>query len=338
MGNYKGSKLELALFGESHGEAIGMVISGFPSGFEIDLQALEEEMAKRRPGGQKGVTERQEMDRVNMVSGLLGNTTTGAPICGMIRNEGQKSKDYDALKEIFRPSHVDYSAFVKYGKAWDNRGSGQFSGRLTAPMVFAGALCKQRLAKEGIAIQSQFLRIGPLTRCKTGDPNLEALLEDLKVSGNSVGAVVETTLTGVPAGLGGPDFDSLEGLLGKALFAIPGLKGLSFGTGFELGAMYGSEANDGFVNEKGKVSTMTNHNGGILGGITIGTDLRFQTVFKPTASIKLPQETLDQNLNQVTISIEGRHDPCIGIRGLYVVEAMAAVVLLDLILAQQGEG
>ncbi len=336
MGNYKGIKLELALFGESHGEAIGMVISGFPSGFEIDVQALDAEMAKRRPGGQKGVTDRQETDQVKIVSGLLGTTTTGAPLCGLIENQGQKSKDYDALKGVFRPSHVDYSAFVKYGNAWDNRGSGQFSGRLTAPMVFAGALCKQRLAKEGVEIHSHFVQVGPLANCRNGDPNLEALLEDLKVSGNSVGAVIETTLTGVPAGLGGPDFDSLEGLLGKALFAIPGLKGLSFGTGFELGQMYGSEANDSFVEASGKVTTKTNHNGGILGGITIGTDVRFQTVFKPTASIKLPQETLDQNLNKVTISIEGRHDPCIGIRGLHVVEAMAAVVLLDLILSQQG--
>lgn len=334
MGNYKGNLLELALFGESHGEAIGMVISGFPSGVEIDLEALQREMDKRRPGGQKGVTERNESDQVKMVSGLVGNRTTGAPICGLIENQGQKSKDYEGLKGIFRPSHVDYSAFVKYGKAWDNRGSGQFSGRLTAPMVFGGALCRQWLKSKGVTIESRFLRVGSLEKCQIGDPALTNLLEDLKASGDSVGAVVETTVKGVTAGLGGPDFDSLEGQLGKAIFAIPGIKGLSFGRGFDLGSMYGSEANDPFVLSHGKISTKTHHNGGILGGITIGTPLTFQTVFKPTASIKMPQETLNENLETVTIAIEGRHDPCIGIRGLHVVEAMAAVVLADLMLAQ----
>lgn len=336
MGNYKGSILELALFGESHGEAIGMVISGFPAGFAVDLDALQGEMDKRRPGGQKGVTDRKESDEVKMVSGLLGNQTTGAPLCGLIENKGQRSNDYDALKEVFRPSHVDYSAYVKYGKAWDNRGSGQFSGRLTAPMVFAGALCRQWLSEQGVTIASRLLQVGPLENCQLGDPELESLLEDLKQRGDSVGAVVETTLKGLAAGLGGPDFDSLEGALGKAIFAIPGIKGLAFGSGFNLGGMYGSEANDAFVLTSGKISTKTHHNGGILGGITIGTPLTFQVVFKPTASIKLPQETLNQQLEPVTIAIEGRHDPCIGIRGLHVVEAMSAVVLADLMMAQLG--
>ncbi len=333
MGNFKGAQLELALFGESHGEAIGMVINGFPAGVEIDLDALAREMERRRPGGQKGVTERQETDQVRMVSGLLNNKTTGAPICGMIENKGQKSKDYDALKGIFRPSHVDYSAFVKYGTHWDSRGSGQFSGRLTAPMVFAGALCKQVLEEKGIGISSRFLRVGDLENCQIGDLELETLLEKVKASGDSVGAVVETLVTGIPAGFCGPDFDSLEGILAKALFAIPGVKGVSFGTGFELGKMKGSEANDPFVIENGKVQTTSHHNGGVLGGITIGTPIKFQTVFKPTASIKMPQQTIDQEGNPVTIQIDGRHDPCIGIRGLPVVEAMAAVVFLDLILS-----
>ena len=333
MGNFKGAQLELALFGESHGEAIGMVISGFPAGVEIDLDALEREMERRRPGGQKGVTERQETDQVRMVSGLRHNKTTGAPICGLIENKGQKSKDYEGLKGVFRPSHVDYSAFVKYGAHWDNRGSGQFSGRLTAPMVFAGALCKQVLGEQGISIHSKFLQVGPLENCQVGDFELEELLEGVKASGDSVGAVVETLVTGIPAGLCGPDFDSLEGILAKALFAIPGLKGVSFGTGFELGKMKGSEANDPFVIENGKIQTASHHSGGVLGGITIGTPIKFQTVFKPTASIKRPQQTIDHEGNPVTLQIEGRHDPCIGIRGLPVVEAIGAVVFLDLILA-----
>lgn len=334
MGNYKGRVLELALFGESHGEAIGMVVSGFPSGFDIDLEALQLEMDKRRPGGQKGVTERNESDQVKIVSGILGQKTTGAPLCGLIENKGQKSQDYEGLKGVFRPSHVDYSAYVKYGSAWDNRGSGQFSGRLTAPLVFAGALCKQYLSQLGIQIESKFKRIGPLENCQRGMSELEELLEGLKLSGDSVGAVAETTIKGIPAGLGGPDFESLEGQLGQVIFAIPGVKGLSFGAGFDLGQMYGSEANDAFVVQEGKIETETHHSGGILGGITIGTPLVFQTVFKPTASIKLPQRTVNQNLESVTIAIEGRHDPCIGIRGIHVVEAMAAVVLADLVMDQ----
>ncbi len=335
MGLYKGQHLSFSLFGESHGEAIGMVISGFPSGMAVDREHLAEAMAKRRPGGQTGVTPRQETDAVQIVSGLKDGITTGAPICGLIANTGQRSSDYGALAEVFRPSHVDYSAFVKYGEAWDGRGGGQFSGRLTAPMVFAGALCQQYLNARGIQISSRFKQIGPFTNCQKGDPALEVLLAKLEKEKDSVGAVVETQVTGLPAGLGGPDFESLEGQLGLGLFGIPGLKGLAFGSGFALGGMYGSEANDAFTNAEGAVSTRSQHNGGVLGGITIGTPLIFETVFKPTASIGIPQRTLNKALETVTIEIGGRHDPCIGIRGIWAVEAVTAMVLMDLLVANE---
>lgn len=335
MGLYKGQSMSFSLFGESHGEAIGMVISGFPSGMAIDYTHLSETMAKRRPGGQSGVTPRQESDEVQIVSGLKAEVTTGAPICGLIVNTGQRSADYSALSQVFRPSHADYSAFVKYGEAWDGRGGGQFSGRLTAPMVFAGALCQQYLRGRGIQISSRFKQIGPFKNCQKGAPVLETLLEKLEEEKNSVGAVVETQVTGLPAGLGGPDFESLEGQLGLGLFGIPGLKGLAFGSGFALGGMYGSEANDAFVHEAGTVTTRSHHNGGVLGGISIGTTLSFETVFKPTASIGMPQQTLNKALETVTIEIGGRHDPCIGIRGIWAVEAVTAMVLMDLLVTYE---
>lgn len=330
MGIYKGSHISFSLFGESHGEAIGMVISGFPSGFAIDRAQLQAAMARRRPGGQPGVTPRNEQDQVQLVSGVLNDQTTGAPICGLIQNTDQRSSDYGELVRIFRPAHADYPAWVKYGSAWDGRGGGQFSGRLTAPMVFAGALCQQYLSKQGIEIKSRFKAIGPLTDCQRDDPEVVSLLKQLVQAKDSVGAVAEIQVSGLPPGLGGPDFDSLEGQLAQALFAIPGLKGLAFGSGFELGRMYGSQANDAFIQVENQVSTATHHNGGILGGISIGTPLTFDVVFKPTPSIGIAQQTLNEAGEAVELEIDGRHDPCIGIRGIWAAEAAAAMVLMDL--------
>ena len=360
MGSTLGKSLKISLFGESHGEVVGVVLDGFPAGIKIDEAFIDFEMARRAPGGIFG-SPRSEKDACKILSGVLNGTTTGAPICCIIENTNQDSSDYQALLKVPRPSHADFTGALRYNGFNDLRGGGHFSGRLTAPLVFAGALCKLYLAKRGVFIGAHLKSVGTIQdesfsehhmnqeffkdlakkelaflKDEIGEKAKEEILKR-KAEGDSVGGIVECAAIGVKAGLGSPIFEAAESKIAAMIFAIPGVKGVEFGEGFNIAQMLGSTANDAFCLKENQVYPETNHNGGCLGGITTGAPIIFRAAFKPTASIQKTQFTLNVRTGvKEELKVLGRHDPCIAVRAVPVVEAAAAVVILDMILEGSG--
>ena len=360
MSSTFGKNLHISVFGGSHTEAIGVVIDGLPAGETIDQDALLRQMARRAPGRDKSSTPRKESDIPRILCGLLDGVTTGAPLCLIIENTNIRSKDYSDLKIHPRPGHADYTAFVRYGGHNDIRGGGHFSGRLTACLVAAGGIARQILQRRGILIGAHALQIGPVfdrrfdpvsispeeqirlseTYFALLDPEKESamrdVIEEARMAQDSIGGIVECAVTGLPAGLGSPMFDGVENVLGAALFGVPAVKGVEFGDGFGVAALHGSENNDPFTyGEDGKVKTLTNHAGGVLGGITTGMPLVFRCAVKPTSSISRAQHTIDLSRGcDDTLSVHGRHDPCIVPRAIPVVEGVAAMALLDMMSGQ----
>lgn len=327
--NAFGENLKLSIFGESHSEGIGMVLDGFPAGVEIDFDKLAEEMSRRAPGRSELSTIRLEPDIPEFLSGIFRGKTTGAPICAFIRNTDIRSADYQQEKP--RPGHADLTSHIKFKGHADYRGGGVFSGRLTAAMNVAGALCKQELSCRGISIKASTISIGKALK---SDSDFETAMRreilEARKRGDSVGGVVECMAVGIPAGLGGLMNGGMESRISAALYAIPAVKGVEFGAGFEIAKMYGSEANDPIRIENGCIFTETNNAGGINGGITNGMPLILRCAFKPTPSISREQKTIDfKKLENTTLSVSGRHDPCIAIRALPVVEGMVAFCVLD---------
>lgn len=354
MGSHWGKNITLTIFGESHGPAVGAVIEGLPAGFAPDMEALARQMARRSPAGKAYATKRAEKDEVEVVSGLFNGRLTGSPLCLQIRNADKHSASYPETMTLPRPGHADWPAHVRYGGAGDFRGGGHFSGRLTAPLMAAGALAMQLLALRNVAIGSHIRRVGPVQDFDWDPANIaqqqlrllgasafptlneaaaaEMLLaiERARACGDSVGGEIETAIAGLPAGIGSPMAEGIESRLAQILFSVPAIKGVAFGAGFALCGMRGSEANDAFLMENGAVRTRTNHNGGLLGGITTGMPVVFRAAVKPTPSIATEQRTVDlASMADSKISVQGRHDPCIVPRALPAVEAAAAFALLD---------
>jgi chorismate synthase len=329
MASIYGKNIKLSIFGQSHSAAIGAVIDGFPAGISLDLEQLRRFMKRRAPGLSEISTSRKEPDEIQILCGLVNNTTCGAPLCVLIKNTDTKSSDYSNLRDIPRPGHADYTAYVKYGANHDTAGGGHFSGRLTAPLCAAGGICVQILRSRGIEITTEILQIGGVTQ-----PDLftEEIL-NAKAKGDSVGGVIECTADGVPVGLGEPMFDGIENKIACAVFAIPGIKGIEFGSGFAGASRKGCENNDSFFIENQKVKTRTNHSGGVLGGITNGMPVVFRVAVKPTPSISIEQKSVSlSRLHNTSLQIKGRHDPCIVPRAAVCVESAAAVALYDLML------
>jgi chorismate synthase len=354
MGSQWGRNIRLSVFGESHGPAVGAVIEGLPAGFMPDMSEVERQMARRSPAGKPWATKRNEADAVEVSSGLFNGRLTGSPLCVSIRNSDAHSASYPDKMELPRPGHADYTAHVRYGGAEDFRGGGHFSGRLTAPIMYAGALAMQLLAIKGAAIGSHIRRIGQIadrdwdraaisthllkslgnspfpTLDESAAGEMLAAIENAGNAGDSLGGEIETAVVGLPAGIGSPMMDGIESRLASLLFSIPAVKGVQFGDGFALASMKGSMANDPFILKDGRVMTSTNHNGGLLGGITTGMPLVFGVAVKPTPSIAQEQRTVNlTDMKEQSISVVGRHDPCIVPRALPVIEASAALVLLD---------
>ena len=332
MSNVWGKILKLSIFGESHGEGIGIVIDGLPAGFEIDLDYLEEKMALRAPGGPLA-TPRKEADRVEILSGFFQGKSTGSPLCGLIRNTDTRSGDY--RPQIPRPGTADYTGHVKYKGFNDYRGGGHFSGRLTAPLTFAGTIARQYLLREGIEIVAS---ISSIARAR-GESLLamnEEMAHEIKVAakeGDSVGGIIRCEATGVPVGLGSPFFNSLESSIAVMVFSIPGVKGIEFGGGFELTKLRGSQVNDAWYMEDGKVFAKSNMSGGINGGISNGMPIVFNAAIRPTPSIYKGQDTVNlESGENVKIQIQGRHDPCIVPRARVVMESAMALCLMDALL------
>lgn len=345
--NSFGKLLSVTTFGESHGEALGCIIDGFPSGIEIDIEEIQNEMNRRRPGSTKLGTQRDEKDEIHILSGVLGGITTGTPIAILVYNKNQHTKDYSNLEHIYRPGHADYTFQQKYGIR-DFRGGGRSSGRETLARVAAGAFAKQFLKKEGIAISAGVIAVGnakaknyswnppflhPIyaPECNEKDKMIEEI-ERAKINKDSVGAMVECHIKGIPVGIGNPVFDKLDANLAKAIFSIGGVKGFEIGSGFSSVEKTGSDNNDEIEVIDGKTSFLSNNAGGILGGISNGDEIVFRTAFKPTPSIAQKQRTITDSGENTEIEIEGRHDPCIGVRAVVVVEAMAALTIADEIL------
>lgn len=359
MSSTWGNALKLSIFGESHGPAIGMVLDGLPAGEKIDESALLLQTARRAPGSIKGATPRKEADLPQFQSGILNGVLTGAPLCALIENTNTHSADYNNILTCPRPSHADYTGNVRYDGFNDIRGGGHFSGRLTAPLVIAGSVCRQILERRGIIIGSHILKIGNIedepfdfadidieelknlsavpfsVRNKEKKREMEELIADTQKQNDSIGGVIECAVVGLSAGIGSPMFDGLESKLASILYGIPAVKGVEFGSGFDFAQMRGSEANDSFIYENGEIRTVTNHNGGICGGISNGMPITFRVVVKPTPSIGLPQKTVNLETKENTeLIIKGRHDACIALRAQPVIEASAAISLLDSVLMQ----
>lgn len=357
MKNTFGNNVSITLFGESHGEAIGCVLDGIAPGIEVDEDFIISQMEKRK-GINSISTPRREADKVRILSGVFEGKTTGTPIALVIENESQHSKDYSLTKDLARPGHADFTAQSKYHGFQDYRGGGHFSGRLTAPIVAAGAICLKALNGKGIDIGTHISTCGgikdrdflnlsedvlalkalemPVLDEKASKKMIEQI-EKVKGEGDSIGGTLTTAIIGVPAGLGEPWFDSVESLLSHALFSIPAIKGVEFGAGFDFSNMKGSNANDSFFIENGLVQTKTNNNGGINGGITNGMPIVFSCAVKPTPSIYKKQETIDFKRNEnTTLEIKGRHDPAIIHRARVVVDSITAITLCDLLSTHFG--
>ena len=362
MASSFGQKLKITVFGQSHSDAIGVTIEGLPAGEIIDPARLQAFMARRAPGQGAYSTPRKEADAPEFLSGVLsqdGNLVTcGAPLCAIIRNTNTRSGDYAELKDKPRPGHADYTAEVRYNGYQDVRGGGHFSGRLTAPLCIAGGICKQILERRGITVSAHIYSIGSvqdtpydplmdspdtLRQTETGFPVLSteageamlALIEECRKDGDSIGGIIECAAIGLPAGIGSPMFDGVENRLAYALFGIPAVKGVEFGDGFGVATLRGSQNNDPYYMDGDKIKTRTNHAGGILGGITNGMPLLLRAAVKPTPSIFGAQNTVSLSGGcDTTLTIHGRHDPCILPRAVPVVEAVTATVLLDMLLAE----
>ena len=340
-----GTNIELSLFGESHGEAIGIVIGHLPAGIELDEEFIRSEMDRRIPG-KKLTTTRKEDDEYHIISGVLNNKTTGAPLCMIIKNKDHHSQDYSLLKDIMRPSHSDYGAYVKYNGLNDIRGGGHFSGRLTAPIVFAGAIAKIILKQKGIEIKSHIYNIKEIYDEHFGiniyhDNNSDTINEDVYIKmleevekarneGDSLGGSIECAILNVPAGIGNPFFDSIESHMSSLLFSIPAVKSVNFTLSDDVTSLKGSEFNDSYYYDQEVVKTLSNNNGGIVGGITNGMPVIVRVGFKPTPSISKIQNTVNVKTKEnTTLQLKGRHDPCIVLRARAVVEAMCALSILD---------
>ena len=345
--------MRYTIFGESHGSAIGVVLEGVPAGLELDLEEVQRQLDRRAPGKDAAATARKEPDIPHVLSGVFEGKTTGAPLCFLIQNSDPHSGDYDALRYTPRPSHGDYPGFIKSHGCQDHRGGGHFSGRLTAPLVTAGAVARQILARRGVRVASHIAIIHgiwddsfetqaqleapadpsfPVLNGEKGEEMRAAILE-AKKEGDSVGGAVECAVFGLPAGLGGPDFGkNVEGIFAQHLFAIPAVKAVEFGAGSSFAYQRGSEANDPLLPEGDKLVTATNNAGGVNGGITNGMPVVFTATFRPTPSIALPQQTVDLRTGEeVEIAIKGRHDPCVVPRAVPVVEAAAALAACELL-------
>ncbi len=350
-----GDKIKISIFGQSHSEAMGAVIDGFPAGFKIDEAKLSEFMARRAPGSDEFSTPRKEKDVVKFVSGLTNGITNGAPLCGIIENTNTRSKDYDSLRDIPRPGHADFAAWSKFGENRDVSGGGQFSGRLTAALCIAGGVLKQLLEEKGIYIGAHIASIGsveddgfdacsvdknnfvdkkpfPVINDKKGEAMKEEILR-AKAQADSVGGTVECAIVGVEKGIGDTFFGGWESLISSAVFAIPGVKGIEFGKGFGASLLLGSENNDSFLIRDGEIVTATNNHGGILGGISTGMPIIFRAAFKPTPSIGKEQKSVSLSKKEETaLVVNGRHDPCIVKRAVPCVEAAAAIVVANKVL------
>ena len=349
MKNSFGNIFRLTSFGESHGAAIGGVIDGMPAGIAIDLDAVQRELDRRRPGQSAIVTARNEKDRVRILSGIFEGVTTGTSIGFIIENENQHSADYGNIKDAFRPSHADYTYTTKYGLR-DYRGGGRSSARETAARVVAGAFARQALAQLGIDLYAYTSQVGEIAlsrdyrlysrdaidtnavRCPdaTKAAEMEQLIKQVKGEGDTIGGIITGVITGVPVGLGEPVFGKLHAMLGAAMLSINAVKGFEYGDGFDFATRRGCEVNDAFVtDDAGHVSTATNHSGGIQGGISNGEDIIFRVAFKPVATLLRDVNTIDKDGNSITLKARGRHDPCVLPRAVPIVEAMAAMVILD---------
>ena len=351
MGSVFGNIIRVSLFGQSHGDAVGAVIDGLPAGDAIDLEKLQRFLRRRAPGGSPLTTARREEDQILVLSGVSNGMLCGAPFAAIIKNHDIRSDDYLSKRATPRPGHADYPAGIKYRGANDFSGGGHFSARLTAALCIAGGLCLQLLQKEGIRIAAHILSIGDVGDAAFDPmaPQIDRLLFDplcvldkqsglkmataiqsVREEGDSLGGVIECAAVGLPVGLGEPMFSGLENRIAAAIFAIPAVKGIMFGNGFEAASLRGSENNDPFRFEGDRVVTQSNRNGGILGGLSTGMPLLFRTAFKPTPSIVLPQNSVDlETGSNTTLHIRGRHDPCIVPRAVPVVEAAAALALYD---------
>ena len=357
MNNTIGNRVALTLFGESHGTAIGAVVDGLPAGIKVKEEFISHQLDLRRPFG-KISTSRQEADKFEIISGVFNGKTTGTPVCIVIPNENTQSKDYSKTYGKARPGHADYTAFCKYNGCEDYRGGGHFSGRITAGLVAAGAIAIDLLSQKGIRIGTHISKCAGVEDASFTDfendinlisDKMFAVLSDEKggqmiekieeasKNGDSVGGILETAVIGLPVGIGEPWFDSVESMLSHALFSIPAVKGVEFGAGFCCADMLGSQMNDAFVLTNNKISTKTNNNGGINGGITNGMPVIFRCAVKPTPSISKEQETVDFINNENTVlSVKGRHDPCIVHRARVVVDSITALVLCDLLSQKFG--
>ena len=353
MSSFYGEYLKLSIFGQSHGAGIGMTLDGIPAGLPVDPDKLQLFLNKRAPGQNDWSTPRREEDKPEFLSGIVDNYTCGAPIAALIRNKNTRSSDYSALKDCPRPGHADYTAQIKYGGYQDAAGGGHFSGRLTAPLCIAGGLCKQWLENMGIRITAHIASIAQIqdTPFDQINPQIDSVTDDFPVlneeagnkmkaavseargQGDSVGGTIECAITGLPAGIGEPMFGGMESRIAQIVYGVPAVKGLEFGMGFRSASVRGSECNDPFSVQNGVVSTVTNHAGGILGGISNGMPVLFTVAIKPTPSISMAQKSISLSRNEdVELEIKGRHDPCIVPRAVPVIEAAAAIAIFDMIL------
>ncbi|MEY4611216.1 MAG: Chorismate synthase [Bacteroidota bacterium] len=355
MGSIYGKLFQISTFGESHGPAVGVVVQGCPSGIDFDLDFVQSELDRRKPGQSRITTQRKEADSIEVLSGVFEGKTTGTPIAMLVWNGDQRSKDYAHIADQFRPSHADYTYFAKYGLR-DYRGGGRSSARETVARVAAGALAKMVLKKVGVQISAYVSQVGTLkletpvedldlnltesnaVRCP--DPLLAeqmfTYIDQIRKEGDSVGGVISAYITGCPVGLGEPVFDKLHAELGKAMLSINAVKGFEYGSGFDGVALRGSAHNDVIVKkEDGSIRTLTNHSGGIQGGISNGEPIYFRVGFKPVATIMIDQDSVNESGDKITVSGKGRHDPCVVPRAVPIVEAMAALVLVDFYLRNQ---
>lgn len=336
MSNTIGNIFKFTIWGQSHAPAIGVTIDGLPAGTHIDLEKLQSFLDRRRPGQNKYSTPRKESDTVVFEAGLNASSdTVGAPLAAIIRNTNTHSSDYSELVNVPRPGHADYSAMVKYGESRDYAGGGQFSGRLTAAMCIAGGVALQQLESYGIAVHARPVMIGG----ETDEAKMLEAIEAARADGDSVGGIIECIIENVPAGIGEPMFDGIENRIAQAVFGIPAVKGIEFGNGFGCAALRGSENNDAFTYVGDKIETKSNNHGGILGGITSGMPIVFRAAFKPTPSIAKEQDSVNTLTHEdVKLCIKGRHDPCIVLRAVPVVEAAAAAAIYDELLMAKAMG
>lgn len=355
MSNTFGNIFRLTTFGESHGSAVGGVIDGCPAGINIDTDFIQSELSRRRPGQSKITTDRNEVDRVELLSGVFEGVSTGCPIGFIVRNTNQHSHDYDNMRELFRPSHADFTYYSKYGVR-DYRGGGRTSARITISRCVGGAVAKLALRDTGITVQAYTSQVGAIAldkdyrkydlsltennivRCPDQNKacEMEKLISCVKAKGDTIGGIITCIIKGCPAGLGEPEFDKLNASLGAAMLGINAVKGVEFGLGFGFADRLGSEVNDIFISDNGRITTLTNNSGGIQGGITNGQDICLRVVFKPVATLLREQRTVDINGQETTLKAHGRHDPCVLPRAVPIVEAMAAMTVFDALLSQRA--